>query len=170
MRAVLSFGLATALVANAHAQALNVSGQLGVLGEWELSATLSRGAGKREAPALRTADLEARRHLLAGRAVGKGRERPGSTWSGASRVRANFVIDGVTCTYRSQRSDTYTGLMSCPARPTCRSCSGLTGRSDLGEASAIASPLMTYRTGVAAEAVVRALSPALPAGSYRPPW
>ena len=42
MRAVLSFCLATAVAPNAYAQALKVSGQLGVLGEWELSATLSR--------------------------------------------------------------------------------------------------------------------------------
>jgi hypothetical protein len=34
--------VATALAVNAHAQALNVIEQLGVLGEWELSATLSR--------------------------------------------------------------------------------------------------------------------------------
>lgn len=50
MRAVLLFCLATALAPNAYAQALKVSGQLGVLGEWELSATLSRepAAGKRQ--------------------------------------------------------------------------------------------------------------------------
>jgi len=49
MRAVLLFCLATALAPNAYAQALNVTGQLGVLGGGELSATLSRepAAGKR---------------------------------------------------------------------------------------------------------------------------
>lgn len=26
------------------------------------------------------------------------------------------MIDGVTCTYRGQKSDTYTGLMSCPGK------------------------------------------------------
>src|SRR3954469_14665891 len=35
------------------------------------------GAGSSQAPVLRTADFEARRHLLAGRAGGKGRDRPG---------------------------------------------------------------------------------------------
>jgi len=34
----------------------------------------------------------------------------------ASRVAASFMIDGVTCTYRGQKSDTYTGLMSCPGK------------------------------------------------------
>src|SRR5215203_1322279 len=115
MRAVLLFCLATALAPNAYAQALNVSGQLGVLGEWELSATLSRepAGGKRQFSGPLTL-----KHV--GICSQDGPEEKAGTAQvhlvGASRVRASFVVDGVTCTYRGQKSDTYTGLMSCPGK------------------------------------------------------
>jgi hypothetical protein len=115
MRAVLLFCLATALAPNAYAQALKVSGQLGVLGEWELSATLSRepAAVKRQFSGPLTL-----KHV--GICSQDGPEEKAGTAQvdlvGASRVRASFVIDGVTCTYRGQKSDTYTGLMSCPGK------------------------------------------------------
>jgi hypothetical protein len=115
MRAVLAFCFATALTPNAHAQALKVSGQLGVLGEWELSATLSREAAgsKRQ-----FSGPLALKHV--GICTQEGPEEKAGTAQvhlvGASRVRASFVIDGVTCTYSGQKSDTYTGLMSCPGK------------------------------------------------------
>jgi|SRR4051812_2152194 len=111
MRAVLLFCLATALAPNAYAQALKVSGQLGVLGEWELSATLSRepAAGKRQFSGPLTL-----KHSQDGPEEKAGTAQVDLV--GASRVRASFVIDGVTCTYRGQKSDTYTGLMSCPGK------------------------------------------------------
>jgi hypothetical protein len=109
MRAVLSFCLATAVAPNAYAQALKVSGQLGVLGEWELSATLSRqpAAVKRQFSGPLTL-----KHV--GICSQDGPEEKAGTAQvdlvGASRVRASFVIDGVTCTYRGQKSDTYIGV------------------------------------------------------------
>ena len=115
MRAVLLFGLASALAPNAYAQALNVSGQLGVLGEWELSATLSPepAGGKRQFSGPLTL-----KHV--GICSQDGPEEKAGTAQvqlvSASRVAASFMIDGVTCTYRGQKSDTYTGLMSCPGK------------------------------------------------------
>jgi len=115
MRAVLLFCLATALAPNAYAQALKVSGQLGVLGEWELSATLSRepAGGKRQ-----FSGPLSLKHV--GICSPDGPEEKAGTAQvqlvSASRVAASFMIDGVTCTYRGQKSDTYTGLMSCPGK------------------------------------------------------
>ena len=115
MRAVLLFCLATALAPNAYAQALKVSGQLGVLGEWELSATLSRepAGGKRQ-----FSGPLSLKHV--GICSPDGPEEKSGTAQvqlvSGSRVAASFVIDGVTCTYRGQKSDTYTGLMSCPGK------------------------------------------------------
>jgi len=115
MRAVLSFCLATAVAPNAYAQALKVSGQLGVLGEWELSATLSRepAGGKRQ-----FSGPLSLKHV--GICSPDGPEEKAGTAQvqlvSASRVAASFMIDGVTCTYRGQKSDTYTGLMSCPGK------------------------------------------------------
>ncbi len=115
MRAVLLFCLATALAPNAYAQALKVSGQLGVLGEWELSATLSRepAAGKRQ-----FSGPLSLKHV--GICSPDGPEEKAGTAQvqlvSASRVVASFVIDGVTCTYRGRKSDTYSGLMSCPGK------------------------------------------------------
>src|SRR3954465_8511991 len=91
MRAVLLFCLATALAPNAYAQALKVSGQLGVLGEWELSATLSRepAAGKRQFSGPLTL-----KHV--GICSQDGPEEKAGTAQvdlvGASRVRASFVV------------------------------------------------------------------------------
>jgi len=115
MRAVLLFCLATSLAPKAYAQALKVSGQLGVLGEWELSATLSRepAGGKRQ-----FSGPLSLKHV--GICSPDGPEEKAGTAQvqlvSASRVNASFMIDGVTCTYRGQKSDTYTGLMSCPGK------------------------------------------------------
>ena len=75
MRAVLLFCLATALAPNAYAQALKVSGQLGVLGEWELSATLSRepAAGKRQFSGPLTL-----KHSVVGLAICRRKDHPSS--------------------------------------------------------------------------------------------
>jgi hypothetical protein len=115
MRAVLAFCFATALTPNAYAQALKVSGQVGVLGEWELSATLSRepAGGKRQ-----FSGPLSLKHV--GICSPDGPEEKAGTAQvqlvSASRVAVSFMIDGVTCTYRGQKSDTYTGLMSCPGK------------------------------------------------------
>jgi hypothetical protein len=115
MRAVLLFCLGTALAPNAHAQALNVSGQMGVLGEWELSAKLSRepASGNRQFSGPLTL-----KHV--GICSQEGPQEKAGTAQlqlmSASRVVASFVIDGVTCIYRGRKSDTYSGLMSCPGK------------------------------------------------------
>jgi hypothetical protein len=115
MRAVLLFCLAMALTHGAHAQAVNVSGQLGMLGEWELSAKLSREPAKGTRQFSGPLTLK---HVGLCSQEGP-EEKVGSAriqLVSASRVVASFVIDGVTCTYRGRKSDTSSGLISCPGK------------------------------------------------------
>ena len=113
MRTLVIAALAAATAALPSAQALELIGQAGVLGEWELTATLAATAGKQEfagpitlkhtgictadGPETRTGDM---RIQLAS----------------ASRVKATLTIDGNPCTYSATKSDAYVGTMSCRDR------------------------------------------------------
>jgi hypothetical protein len=104
-----------AVTHDAYAQALNMSGQLGVLGEWELSAKLSREPAKDTRQFSGPLTLK---HVGLCSQEGP-EEKVGSAQVqlvSGSHVVASFVIDGVTCTYRGRKSDTYSGLMSCPGK------------------------------------------------------
>ncbi len=103
---------ATCAVA-APAQALELIGQAGVLGEWELSANVTATGGKQEfagpitlkhtgvcttdEPETRTGEIRLQ-------------------MASASRVRATLTIDGNPCTYSATKSDHYVGMMSCRDR------------------------------------------------------
>jgi hypothetical protein len=105
--------VASVACAAAAAQALELTGQAGVLGEWELTATVAATGGKREfagpvtlkhtgicttdEPETRTGEI---RLQLAS----------------ASRVKATLTIDGNPCTYSATKSDAYVGTMSCRDR------------------------------------------------------
>jgi len=94
------------------AQALELIGQAGVLGEWELSADLT-ATGKQEfagpivlkhtgicsAEGPETRNGEIKLHIAS-----------------ASRVRASLTIDGNPCSYSATKSDAYVGMMSCRDR------------------------------------------------------
>jgi hypothetical protein len=99
-----------------RASALDVLGQLGVLGEWELNATLREGESNPEksysgrlvmrhvgictqdGPEERAGEM--RLHLLAS----------------GSRVRASLIFEGVECLYDARKSHAYEGTMTCPGR------------------------------------------------------
>ena len=109
---LLSLIVSTAMAASS-AQALELIGQAGVLGEWELTATLAETGGKQEfagpitlkhtgictsdEPETRTGDIRIR-------------------MVSASYVRATLTIDGNPCTYSAIKSDAYVGTMSCRDR------------------------------------------------------
>jgi hypothetical protein len=118
MTSMRPFLLASAIVLCTNldassAQALEVIGQAGVLGEWELSANVTATGGKQEfagpitlkhtgicsadGPETRTGDM---RLQLAS----------------ASRIKATLVIDGNPCTYSATKSDAFVGMMSCRDR------------------------------------------------------
>jgi hypothetical protein len=98
-----------------EAETLQVLGQAGVLGEWELTANIS------------SADTGVRKQFsgpLLMKHVGicsvDGPEQKTGEIQlqvlGSSRVKATLVIEGVTCTYAGRKSDSYSGVLRCPDR------------------------------------------------------
>jgi len=108
--------LAGALAAPAQAQSLQVVGYAGVLGEWELTATvtekarlLSRefsgplsmkhvGICTQDGPEEKTGEIRFQISAL------------------SSQLDATLLVEGVSCTYSARSSDPYSGLMACPDR------------------------------------------------------
>jgi hypothetical protein len=105
--------LASLLATPWLAHALELTGQAGVLGEWELTATVTPTAGKQEyagpitlthtgicsadGPETRTGDIKLQ-------------------LAGTSRLKATLTIDGSPCSYSGTKSDAYVGTMSCRDR------------------------------------------------------
>jgi hypothetical protein len=103
----------SALAGAAEVQALEVIGYAGVLGEWELAATVTEGeqAGAysgavtmthvgvctQDGPEQKTGEIRLR--------------------MGASRLDATLSLGGAECTYSARLSDAYKGQMTCPDRP-----------------------------------------------------
>ena len=118
MRALLLLVALGALAAPARSQSLEVIGNAGVLGEWELTATV---ATERESQRTREyAGPLMMKHV--GWCTQEGpEEKTGeirlqiSTLS--SRLKATVSVAGVECTYRASLADSYTGKMECPGRP-----------------------------------------------------
>ncbi len=96
----------------AAADSLDVLGQVGMLGEWELTGNLApTSAGRKEfaGPVTMT-------HVglctQDGPEVKKGELRV--QLANATRIKATLVVAGVTCTYQGLKSDAYKGMMRCP--------------------------------------------------------
>jgi hypothetical protein len=110
--AVALFGLAGA----AAAQMRSVTGQAGILGEWELTATVSEqadGTGRRWASPLTL------KHVGFCSADGP-EERTGELRLRVSdppgEATATLMIEGTACTFRGRLRDAYDGIMTCPDR------------------------------------------------------
>ena len=102
-----------AFAAPSSASALELIGQAGILGEWELTANLEAAGGRQEfagpitlkhtgicttdEPEKRSGDI--RLQMI-----------------GASRIKAALTIEGNPCTYSATKSDAYVGTMSCRDR------------------------------------------------------
>jgi hypothetical protein len=117
VRALLLLFLLSVVAAPAAAQSRQVFGYAGVLGEWEISATVMErtswwskeffgpltmkhlGMCTVDGPEEKTGEL---RILL-------------TNWS--SRLTATLLIAGMECTYSGGLSDSYTGTMACPGKP-----------------------------------------------------
>ena len=97
----------------AEAETLEVLGQAGVLGEWELTAKLTATGAQKEF----SGSMEMK-HV--GLCTVDGPERKTGEiklqLSGTSRVKATLIVDGVACTYAGRKSDSYSGPMRCPDR------------------------------------------------------
>ena len=117
MRALLLLFVTGALAAQAQAQPLQVVGYAGVLGEWELTATvtekarlLSRefsgplsmkhvGICTQDGPEEKTGEIRFQISAL------------------SSQLDATLLVEGQQCSYSARSSsDPYSGLMTCPGR------------------------------------------------------
>ena len=116
MRALLSLFVLGALSASAQAEPRRVVGYAGVLGEWELTATVNEkahwwskefsgplsmkhiGLCTRDGPEERTGEI---RFQI-------------SAYS--SRLDAKLLVEGIECTYSARLSEPYSGVMTCPDR------------------------------------------------------
>ena len=97
-------------------QSLQINGYAGHLGEWELTATLSK-----KAPA-RTRELSGALNM---KHIGLCNQDGPEEKAGemrlrqslfSARIEASLLIDGVECIYSGIMSDAYTGMMVCPDR------------------------------------------------------
>jgi hypothetical protein len=105
-----------ALAAPAQAKSLQLVGYAGVLGEWELTATVTENARgwteefsgplslkhvgicTQDGPEEKTGEIRFRISAL------------------SSRMDATLLVEGVACSYSAGWSDPYSGMMACPDR------------------------------------------------------
>jgi hypothetical protein len=116
MRAVVWGMVLFGLAGPSGAQTRSVSGQTGILGEWELTATVAEqgdGAGRRWAGPLSL------KHVGFCSADGP-EEKTGelrlSVSDSAAEATATLMIEGTTCTFRGRLRKAYDGIMTCPDR------------------------------------------------------
>ena len=110
--------ISAALAGAAQAKSLQLVGYAGVLGEWELSATVTEnprllgsefsgplsmthvGICTQDGPEQRSGEIRLQISAL------------------SSRLDATLLVEGIECTYSAARSDPYSGMMACPdAKP-----------------------------------------------------
>ena len=114
MRTTFQLMVLVALATPAGAQSLEIFGYAGVLGEWELTASVTGNDNTKDYSGSLTMT-----HVGICTADGP-EEKKGNirlqVSQPSSRMSATLVLDGVTCTYTGRLSDSYTGVMNCPDR------------------------------------------------------
>ena len=115
--AVLVVLWALGLTTSSGAQTRAVSGQSGILGEWELTATMTKetdGGGRRWSGPLSL------KHIGFCSVDGP-EEKTGELRLDISvpptNVTATLLIDGIACTFTGHLTDEYNGVLVCPDRP-----------------------------------------------------
>jgi hypothetical protein len=116
-RALVALIVLSAFSIPAYAETRQVIGYAGVLGEWELTATVTEDASWRtrefsgpltlkhtglctqDGPEEKTGEMRFRMSAL------------------SSQLNATLSVDGVACSYSGKLSDSYSGMMTCPDRP-----------------------------------------------------
>jgi len=115
MRAPLLGIVLSVLSVPAQAQSLEVIGYAGVLGEWELTGTVTENASRRAGEFTGPVTLT---HV--GICTQDGPERKIGEirlQMSAERLSATLSLAGLECTYSARLSDAYKGRMICPDRP-----------------------------------------------------
>jgi hypothetical protein len=116
--AVLMALWAPGLTTSSGAQTRAVSGQSGILGEWELTATVTKetsGGGRRWSGPLSL------KHIGFCTVDGP-EEKTGELQLDVSdppnEATATLLINGIACTFTGHLTGEYNGVMMCPDRPT----------------------------------------------------
>src|SRR5947209_17351035 len=116
MRTVMSLVALLGFMPPAHAQSREVTGQTGILGEWELTATVTQwnaGATKEFVGPLSV------KHVgictVDGPEEKKGELRLRMSEM-STRVMGTLLIDGSECTYNVDLTSLDNGIMNCPDR------------------------------------------------------
>jgi len=114
VRTTFQLMVLVALATPAGAQSLEIFGYAGVLGEWELTASVTGNDNTKDYSGSLTMT-----HVGICTADGP-EEKKGNirlqVSQPSSRMSATLVLDGVTCTYTGRLSASYTGVMNCPDR------------------------------------------------------
>ena len=114
MRALLLLIVLGALPTPAQAQSRQVIGYAGVLGEWELTATVTENSSRRSKEFSGPLTMK---HTGVCTQDGP-EEKTGELQFqlSSSRLTATLLVAGVACAYIGKLSDSYSGMMTCPDR------------------------------------------------------
>jgi hypothetical protein len=112
VRTAVQVAVLAVLVTPASAEPLELFGYAGVMGEWELTASVREGSGTKDLVGPMTMT-----HVgicTVDRPEEKKGEIRVQISHPASRISATLLFDGVECTYSGRLSDFYSGTMNCP--------------------------------------------------------
>ena len=104
------------LATPAQAQSLQVIGYAGVLGEWELTATVTEKASRRTKEFSGPLTMKHTGVCTQDGPEEKTGEMRFQLSAASSRLNATLLVAGVECTYSGKLSDFYSGTMNCPDR------------------------------------------------------
>jgi hypothetical protein len=103
-------------VGPASAQSREVSGQLGILGEWEIAATVTERVQDGAKQLLGPMNLKHVGICSADGPEEKSGELRLRISSSSASIDATLLIDGRECTFSGKLKDSYDGIMNCPDR------------------------------------------------------
>ena len=115
MRTIFQLAVLGALATPAGAESLEVLGYAGVLGEWELTASVT-GNDNTKAYSGPLTMTHVGICTVDGPEEKKGEIRFRLSES-SSRIQATLLVDGTECSYSARLSDFFAGSMNCPNRP-----------------------------------------------------
>ena len=115
MRTIFQLAVLGALATPAGAESLEVLGYAGVLGEWELTASVT-GNDNTKAYSGPLTMTHVGICTVDGPEEKKGEIRFRLSES-SSRIQATLFVEGTECSYSARLSDFFSGTMNCPNRP-----------------------------------------------------
>ncbi len=104
------------LTPDAQAQSLQVNGQAGVLGEWELAAVVTESTANGKKEFFGPLTLKHTGLCTKDGPEEKSGELRFQLSRSSSRMEATLLIDGVACSFAAKKSHAFNGMMKCPDR------------------------------------------------------